>query len=166
MPGQVFYTGGSGALPDPLLDPERDAAEIAELCGTAAARRVPRAITPIAIPLATTCPIETIVDLDAAYRSMPMAPAAQRVDVDLAGGRVARLRRRRRGQITSALQLFGNVTFWTFWKNGYEALAALDDNGDGELGGPELRHLALWHDANRNGRQRSRRGASLRATAS
>ncbi len=56
-----------------------------------------------------------------------------------------------KGQITSALQLFGNATFWLFWTHGYEALAALDDNRDGELTGLELRYLAIWHDVNRNG---------------
>jgi hypothetical protein len=55
------------------------------------------------------------------------------------------------GKITSALQMFGNVTFWLFWDHGYQALAALDDNDDGELTGAELRGLALWHDANANG---------------
>ena len=35
--------------------------------------------------------------------------------------------------------------------NGYEPLRALDDNGDGELRGAELRHLAIWRDRNQNG---------------
>jgi hypothetical protein len=43
------------------------------------------------------------------------------------------------------------VTFWLFWPNGYEALRALDDNGDGELRGAELRNLAIWRDSNQNG---------------
>ncbi len=55
------------------------------------------------------------------------------------------------GRITSGLQLFGNVTFWAFWQNGYHALRALDDDGDGEVRGRELRGLALWHDRNSNG---------------
>jgi hypothetical protein len=38
-----------------------------------------------------------------------------------------------------------------FWSNGYEALRALDDNGDGELRGAELRKLAIWRDRNQNG---------------
>jgi len=54
-------------------------------------------------------------------------------------------------RITSGLQLFGNVTFWAFWQNGYHALRALDDDGDGEVRGAELRGLALWHDRNCNG---------------
>jgi hypothetical protein len=41
--------------------------------------------------------------------------------------------------LTSALQLFGNVTFWMFWSNGFEAMRALDDNQDGTLAGGELR---------------------------
>jgi hypothetical protein len=55
------------------------------------------------------------------------------------------------GEITSALQWFGNVTFWLFWENGYQALAALDDDADGVLAGDELRDLAIWHDRNGNG---------------
>lgn len=55
------------------------------------------------------------------------------------------------GKVTSALQLFGGVTFWMFWENGYHALAALDDNGDGMLGGKELEGLAIWQDLNGNG---------------
>jgi len=55
------------------------------------------------------------------------------------------------GKITSALQLFGNVTFWMFWENGYNALSALDDNRDGLLAGKELEGLAIWQDLNHNG---------------
>ncbi len=55
------------------------------------------------------------------------------------------------GDIRSGRDLFGNVTFWVFWKNGYEALAALDDNGDGWLRGHELRGLKLWNDLDSDG---------------
>jgi hypothetical protein len=48
--------------------------------------------------------------------------------------------------------MFGNVTFWCFWENGYAALRSLDDNGDGQLTAKELNHLALWHDVDGNGR--------------
>ena len=47
--------------------------------------------------------------------------------------------------------MFGNVSYWCFWRDGYQALAALDDNGNGELAGDELRDLAIWCDANSNG---------------
>jgi len=56
----------------------------------------------------------------------------------------------RNGRITSGTQLFGNATWWMFWSNGYEALAALDDNHDGWLTGKELKGLSLWFDKNQN----------------
>lgn len=37
------------------------------------------------------------------------------------------------------------------WTLDPHALRALDDDGDGEVRGAELRGLALWHDRNRNG---------------
>ncbi len=71
------------------------------------------------------------------------------------------------GNITSAQQLFGN---WTFggrraarqattgggltaqpWKDGYEALTTLDQNGDQQISGSELQPLGLWFDSNRDG---------------
>jgi len=55
------------------------------------------------------------------------------------------------GKVTSALQLFGGVTFGMFWENGYHALAALDDDRDGMLSGEELKGLAIWQDLNGNG---------------
>ena len=58
----------------------------------------------------------------------------------------------RSGEITSGRQLFGNVTWWIFWENGYQALAALDDDRDGWLRGDEMKGLALWFDRNQNGR--------------
>jgi len=57
----------------------------------------------------------------------------------------------RTGQVTSGLQLFGSVTWWMFWRNGYEALAALDDDGNGWLEGKELDGIFVWHDRNSNG---------------
>jgi hypothetical protein len=47
--------------------------------------------------------------------------------------------------------MFGNVTFWIFWRDGYAALGSLDDDQDGALRGAELRGLALWQDRNGNG---------------
>ena len=55
------------------------------------------------------------------------------------------------GAVDSGRRLFGSVTWWIFWSDGYEALAALDDNGDGILSGDELRGLAVWRDQNGNG---------------
>jgi len=55
------------------------------------------------------------------------------------------------GQITSGQQLFGNMTFFMLFSNGYRALDSLDNNRDGQLSGEELTGLSLWHDANTNG---------------
>jgi hypothetical protein len=56
-----------------------------------------------------------------------------------------------RREVSSGYQLFGSVTWVAFWDNGYQALGALDDNGDGGLSGSELAGLALWRDTNANG---------------
>jgi len=53
--------------------------------------------------------------------------------------------------ISSGRQLFGSVTWWCRWRNGYEPLAALDDDGDGVLSGSELDGLAVWIDADGDG---------------
>lgn len=57
----------------------------------------------------------------------------------------------RTGRITSGRQLFGTVTWWMFWQNGYEPLGALDDNRDGVLSGVELKGISVWRDTNSNG---------------
>jgi tetratricopeptide (TPR) repeat protein len=56
-----------------------------------------------------------------------------------------------KGLITSGRKLVGNVTFWVFWDNGFEVLAALDDNADGVLAGQELCGLKIWRDADSDG---------------
>jgi tetratricopeptide (TPR) repeat protein len=58
---------------------------------------------------------------------------------------------KRTGEIDSGRRLFGSVTWWIFWRDGYEAMLALDDDGDGELRGVELAGLAVWRDVNGNG---------------
>ena len=57
----------------------------------------------------------------------------------------------RTGVIRSARQLFGGYTFQIFRANGYDALAALDDNGDGVLTGAELDGISVWFDRNSDG---------------
>jgi hypothetical protein len=54
------------------------------------------------------------------------------------------------GRITSARQMFGSYSWQLFWRNGFEALAALDDNQDGWLRGAELEGIGLWFDRNQN----------------
>jgi tetratricopeptide (TPR) repeat protein len=138
----------------PLLDAEKDKDEIAELDQRIAKmERVSRPITPIAVPLGRGLIAK---DLEA---------SGARVRFDADGSGVAKewswitpqgawlvYDPDGSGRVDSALQMFGNVTFWCFWDNGYAAVGSLDDNGDGQLTANELDHLALWHDANGNGR--------------
>lgn len=152
MPSQRLFTSEAAGYLIPLLDKEKDAAELSDLRAKQSdiAGR-PRAITPIAIPLADDVPLRSVVDRLARVRfdadgSGPrewtwITPEAGWLVYDADD----------RGTITSALQLFGGVTFWLFWSNGYEPMRALDDDGDGELSGVELQHLAIWHDRNRDG---------------
>jgi tetratricopeptide (TPR) repeat protein len=153
MLGRRFFTEEAAGYLIPLLDPAKDKAEIADLQARRDKQRaMPRPITPIAVPLADEVALSAIVD--------PLA----RVRFDADGSGLGRewtwitpnagwlvYDATDRGSIRSALQLFGSVTYWLFWKNGYHALAALDDNGDGELRGQELVHMGLWIDGDRDG---------------
>ena len=137
----------------PLLDRKTDLNEIALLEERSSQlNRLPRPVTPVIVPLRDGVALERLED-----RSAFVA-----FDADGSG-----LRRnwswitpdagwlvydpRETGRITSALQFFGSVTFWAFWSDGYEALRALDDDGDGDLKGEELCGLSIWRDANSNG---------------
>ena len=55
------------------------------------------------------------------------------------------------GQITSGRQLFGNWTWGKRWKDGYQPLATLDENGNQHLEGTELSKLAIWQDLDSDG---------------
>jgi hypothetical protein len=137
----------------PLLDPVANETETDRIRSyTAAIHRNGRAITPVLVPLAENVPLNELVDntkavaFDLDGSGLPrrwgwITPKAAWLVYDPAG----------KGKITSGLQLFGKVTFWVFWQNGYQALQALDENGDGVLSGHELRGLALWQDRNSNG---------------
>jgi hypothetical protein len=150
--GETVVTEAAGYL-IPLLDEEKDRKELATLKQRVAQLRArPRPITPIAVPLRDGLEARDIEDRDVA------------VGFDVDGSRLNRrwswvnqdagwlvYDPKGKGEITSGLQLFGNVTFWLFWENGYHALASLDDNRDGVLTGDELKGLAIWHDAGRAG---------------
>lgn len=55
------------------------------------------------------------------------------------------------GKISNGEQLFGNRTFNMFFRDGYAALAILDDNLDGWLTQKEMKGIVVWHDRNSNG---------------
>lgn len=155
--GRSIMDEGAGYL-IPLLDAEKDRDEIDILKERAGKlSKLPvriqflRPVSPIAVPLRDGLKAVDIEDRNASVT----------FDADGAG-----LKKwtwinndaawlvydpKQTGIIESGLQLFGNVTFWLFWETGYDALCALDDNGDGRLTENELTGLALWHDANGNG---------------
>ncbi len=136
----------------PLLDPTTDATEIATLRDRVKQLgRIPRPVTPVIVPLRDDVALDSLVDLRA------------RVSFDADGSGLRRrwswvtpdagwlvFDKHGSGQITSALQWFGSVTFWLFWSDGYDAMRSLDDNGDGKLTGRELAGLAIWRDRNGN----------------
>ncbi len=134
------------------LDEQKDKAEIADLNDKfERVSQIIRPITPIAIPLG-----------EPNWSNVYDASASVHFDADGSGyqhewtwirpqaGWLV-YDQQQDGKITSALQLFGNVSFWCFWENGYDALHALDDNGDGWIRGNELKSLAIWQDINQNG---------------
>ena len=107
---------------------------------------MPRAMSPILIPLEPQARFEDLIH----------ARASVTFDLEGTGrprkwGWITRksawlVYLNKRQTVDSGLQMMGAVTFWIFWKNGYEALSALDSNGDGWLRGNELNSLALWRD--------------------
>jgi hypothetical protein len=150
--GHTVTAEGAGYL-IPLLDKEKDKDEIATLTARVEKlKKLPRPITPIAIPLADDLMASDIEDRAARVKFDADGTGLKR-EWTWINPKAAWLVHdpKRTGKVESALQLFGNVTFWLFWETGYDALAALDDNGDGQLTGKELDGLALWHDANGNG---------------
>ena len=137
----------------PLLDPVADAPEIRTMAEhQAVISKQGRMITPIAVPLRARVDAYDMADDNAS------------VLFDADGSGIAKrwtwitndaawlvFDRNSTQKVTSALQWFGSVTFWLFWHNGYDALRALDDDGDGRIRGAELNGFALWHDRNRDG---------------
>lgn len=146
-----------------LLDPKKDAAELAEVKQKAAElAAMPRAVTPVMIPLERGAAFEQLVD----------PAAAVRFDLDGTGPRswgwlTPRagwlVYRQRETRIKSGLQLLGGVSWWVFWEDGYEAMSALDDDGNGWLEGSELDSLAVWQDADQDGRSHPEELLSLDA---
>lgn len=137
----------------PLLDPGKDNAEIRILEDRIKKMRmVPRPVTPIVIPLHDGLNAEDLVDRSAsvAFDADGSGLKHKWTWITKDAGWLV-IDHNRKGKITSAIQMFGNVSYWMFWDNGYQALSALDVDGDGWLTGKELDGLAIWHDKNGDG---------------
>ncbi|MBX9670302.1 MAG: tetratricopeptide repeat protein [Candidatus Obscuribacterales bacterium] len=145
-------TAETAGYMEQILDPKADAAELADLA--AKKKEVGtgfRKVTPIVVPLRADVAAEDLMashrvvfDLDGngprAYGAWPTSSAGWLVfDGDDSG------------RIESGLKLFGCSTFWIFWKDGYEALSALDSDNDGFVRGAEAQDLKIWSDSNQNG---------------
>jgi tetratricopeptide (TPR) repeat protein len=150
--GHTFTAEGADYL-IPLLDPEKDREEIATLKERAERlNKLPRPITPIAVPLRDGLSAHAIENRAARVAFDADGTGLQKNWTWIHANAAWLVHDpKQTGKVTSALQLFGNYTFWLFWNTGYDALASLDDNRDGQLTGAELIGLGLWHDANGNG---------------
>jgi hypothetical protein len=158
--GGRTLTGEVASYLVPLLDAEKDKREIETLKDQVATLgKLPYPVTPIAVPLADGLTAADLEALDA------------RVTFDVDGSGLGRewswitpkgawlvIDPKLDGKITSGRQLFGNVTFWMFWNNGYAPLAALDDNGDGILTGKRTGRPRSMARCQRQRRGRPRRG--------
>lgn len=150
--GGNFITVETAGYLIPLLDQQQNKDEIKTLNEHVAyLQKLPRPITPVAIPLRNGLAAADLLDRTA--RVTFDADGTGRKDWTWITRDAAWLVHdpQHKQQVTSGLQLFGNVTFWLFWDNGYQPLRALDNDGDGFLSGSELNGLALWHDVNGNG---------------
>jgi hypothetical protein len=137
----------------PLLDPTKDAAEIALINHKKEKLlALPRAITPLIIPVSDRDDLPALVNPDARVR-FDLDGSGRQLEWQWITNSAAWLvfDPQASGKITSAIQMFGSRSFLLFCATGYDALALLDDNRDGTLSGTELTSLALWRDANQNG---------------
>ncbi|MBI1175866.1 hypothetical protein GC207_00345 [bacterium] len=136
-----------------LLDPEKDKSEIADLKDRQKElNSMPRAITPIVVPVTEKTNLTELIDPQAAVRfDLDGTGELKRWGWITTNAAWLVYDHDGSGNIGSGLQMMGAVTFWIFWENGYQPLAALDNNGDGRLEGAELNGLSLWRDANQNG---------------
>jgi tetratricopeptide (TPR) repeat protein len=109
-------------------------------------------ISPIVVPLDASVSLQDILrdDLDVAFNLDGSGPDQRWTWISPRAGWLV-CDYDDKGLITSGRKLVGNVTFWVFWNNGFEVLAALDDNADGALAGEELHGLKIWRDADCDG---------------
>jgi hypothetical protein len=112
----------------------------------------PQVVSPIIFPLRGPAPLDAllapgrVVSFDLAGNGVPARWPWVNSD---AGFLVWDPENKQR--IESGRQLFGSVSWWMFWRDGYQAMAALDDDGNGWLEGDELAGIAIWRDINGNG---------------
>jgi tetratricopeptide (TPR) repeat protein len=136
----------------PLLDSQKDAAEITALSSLGKPDYGLHFETPIVVPISAEIPANQL-----------MRKCAITFDIDGFGKQNLNAWPSKdagwlvwdpheKGDIRSGAELIGSNTFQIIWKNGYEVLSALDDNHNGKVEGKELAALSLWVDKNSNGK--------------
>jgi tetratricopeptide (TPR) repeat protein len=135
-----------------LLNPQMDKEEIAALNDKIKKFKPTYMISPVLIPLVDNADINELVnnnakvkfDLDATRQVKQWQWLSPKAGwLVYLNDNVA--------DVTSGVQLMGNVSFNIFWENGYKAMSSLDDNANGLIDGKELKNLAVWNDKNSNG---------------
>ncbi|HEY9755360.1 MAG TPA: tetratricopeptide repeat protein [Oculatellaceae cyanobacterium] len=147
-----------------LLDPTKDAAEIKDIKEkTEQMDHKFDAVTPIVIPLTSNCRLKNLVKASSVTFDLngQGAKVCNQWISAQAGWLV--FDPNASGRIESGISLVGGVTFWLFWKDGYDVLEALDDNLDGRLAGRELEDLSIWADTNGDGVAQAGEVQSLKA---
>lgn len=137
------------------LDKEQDKDEIAEIEEHVKhLDELPRAVTPLAIPLQGGLGPADLLDPAARVRFAVdgQSPEATWTWITPRAAWLVLLPPDGSRQVRSGLELLGNVSWWLFWSDGFQALAALDDDHDGALRGAELDGLGVWQDRDGDGR--------------
>ena len=150
--GNFVYVETVGYL-IPLLDAAKDAAEIA----TMNERKekllsLPRAITPLIVPVGNSDDLNALVNRDARVR-FDLDGTGRQLEWQWITNDAAWLvfDPTKSGKVSSAIQMFGSRSFLLFCQDGYQALSLLDDSHDGMITGHELEGLSLWRDLNCDG---------------
>ena len=105
------------------------------------------AITPIIFPIDGRGSLDDLIDIDASVGfDLDGTGREQAWPWVRPGAAILVWDPEHLGRITSGRQLFGSVTWWMLFDNGYLALDALDDDRDGRLTGEELLGIRVWVD--------------------
>lgn len=150
-----LLTEEAGSYLIDALDEQKDADEIAQLKERMKhLDELPRAVTPLAIPLQGGLGPADLLDPAARVRFAVdgQSPEATWTWITPRAAWLVLLPPDGSRQVRSGLQLLGSVSWWLFWSDGFQALAALDDDHDGALRGPELDGLGVWQDRDGDGR--------------
>ncbi len=112
----------------------------------------PGPITPIVFSLSASRGLEDLLDHDRVVQfDLDGTGARQRYSWVKAETAILVWQPNPRVPIRNGRQLLGSASWWIMPKDGYSAMALLDDNADGWLTGRELNGLAIWRDRNQNG---------------